>query len=223
MVTTTNLHAVEEAARHVAEQLKKRIDGDERAQSLIICYPHDHDKIGKWGNWVVLNTGTRPRFLGSLVPWGELYALFRDTFQPLGITVNSPRADIYHDRVWEHDHKQPFTPSGRTIEVRTGEVAYLRAVCQFPYLSLGWALAALHVDSNVPDADSAGPRVACVIDRSEARRDYWDIFEIVDQMPTIYVRFLDCDYSSPVARLVGADTVTGVAVFELDASVELSD
>lgn len=260
--STETLLKAREAAEELKQQLLERFGGQHcrgwscscggvgmNASTVVdIDYPgsaglEDYpEMVGLWSHWTVDGKETGSGQTGSVgnvsgfVPIAELYALFRNIFEPIGVPVEHPLAGAYFDRPDPRygdlaaKAGRRFTPSGRTVVVRPGSPQYVQPIGDRSQST--WLNAELRVEEAVEDRVDQGFLMACNVDPFGVHYSTWaggragssyvlGRDEGVQDMVTFYVDISAVrDIYAPMARLVAYDATTGAHTFELDAAVE---
>jgi hypothetical protein len=222
---------VAEALRHQLEQLLAAPP----ARVVRIRIPTKPEQVAMWLHWSCETEDDRvsglSRGLNHYIPRVELYPLFRDAFAGIKIPLCHPYAAIYSDFSTEtkSEKGRNFIASDRTITVGNEKVVYVRPRGD---LSISvWVDAEIRVDANLEQyAHLNEPFLACNIDPCHFRQPIgrgagtYHFLPDPSQLPTLYIRIggdnLKEDIFVPIARLLEVDRSLGMAIFELDQSVE---
>lgn len=265
-LTEETKRQAEAAASELKERLLPRVLGHlesawscgcgavhaDQAEAVDISYPSAYgehgDMIGLFMHWTVKmkEVGKNPTHgysysigLTTLIPWIELYPIFRDVFGPIAVPLEHPHADGFHDRPDEFwgdraaKDGRNFAGSGRTVIVREGSPVYIQPTGDLTNST--WLNVELRVDTRLEQYATDGPLLACNVDPCAAHlggfrggreggHRYGGGAEAVEQMLTFYIR-LNAEGSKdvflPIARMTGYDERTGAHTFELDSSVQV--
>jgi hypothetical protein len=184
--------------------------------------------VSDWTRWVVemQHLGCHEpmyyRDLSILIPQEELYAIFRETFAPLGLSVRRPAADAYREST-EEDYRRKFRPSGKTVNLQGANSCFYVRPSGDLRKSM-WTSAEIRIESQNP----AGAEILCRLDPDESSvlsqvaRAYEPVHATGQGRLTFYVGKPMYEQECPaLALLVGKDASSGVYTFELDENVEL--
>jgi hypothetical protein len=151
--------------------------GESEVVDIVCGRSTDVELIGMWKGWTIAlkEIGKNGRNfsvnISRVIPSTELYPMFRNAFEPLGMPVNHPFVNTYavgplppfSDDFEEESKKgSEFSPSGRLVVVKEGIPIYVQPSSDLT--KSVWLNAELRVDSQVKVFPNQGPLMVCNID-----------------------------------------------------------